>query len=352
MIPKLIILENIIFEVGMKRCFILIFICFCLLSCSNECVSINDDFSKKRVVSLIEWNLQTFFDGETLGTEYAEFVKSDSWNRSKYESRLKKLCDFIAKENADVFVFEEIENIGIIHDISNSLAGFSWSDSEKWMYSCFAKNEGTSIGCGIISKFPIMSVKTHEMDIRVQRVSQPSSRPLIQASLDVDGKSLDVFVAHWKSKSGGELETEIWRDWQESLCGYRLKNFSCENRAAIVCGDFNRNAEDFFCRIGSCNNEKNTFFRFVDFGCSGQIGLFSPWLVRNEVELFKTGSYFYQNEWERIDNIFGLGEFRILDFCPLDDGEWVNEDGTPFRYKMYNEKGYSDHLPISCKIEL
>ncbi len=340
----------------MKRFFILFCACLCFLSCSDGSVFLNERPSEKKVVSLVEWNLQTFFDGETSGSEYAEFTKSGNWNRDKYEVRLKRLCDFIANVNADFYVFEEIEHVGVIHDICNLLAGFSWDEGEKWMYSCFAKNEDSSIGCGVISKFPIVSVKTHEMDIRILKENQPSSRPLIQASFDVAGKNLEVFVVHWKSKSGGETETEIWRDWQESMCGYCLSSFLNEsadvgNKAAVVCGDFNRSVEDFVCKVGSKSNENNSVFRFVDFGSGNFVSLFSPWLV-NDTNLFDYGSYFYQDEWERIDNVFSVGNLRIIDFNPMDEGEWVNDDGTPFRYSLFSEKGYSDHLPLFCNLEL
>ena len=42
-------------------------------------------------ISITSWNLQTFFDGNTTGTEYSEFRKSKNWNVTTYEARLNKL---------------------------------------------------------------------------------------------------------------------------------------------------------------------------------------------------------------------------------------------------------------------
>ena len=47
-------------------------------------------------------------------------------------------------------------------------------------------------------------------------------RPIMEVNLDVGGRNVILFVNHWKSKSGGEEESEIWRDWQETLLAGRL----------------------------------------------------------------------------------------------------------------------------------
>ena len=41
--------------------------------------------------------------------------------------------------DADVYVFEEIENKNILIDISNRLSGNSWNQGRNWNYAFFAK---------------------------------------------------------------------------------------------------------------------------------------------------------------------------------------------------------------------
>ena len=81
-------------------------------------------------ISVINWNLQTFFDANRDGCEYQEFQKSEKWNKDAYLKRLKNVCSFMNSTNSDIYVFEEIENAGIIYDISNQLAGNVWNQKK------------------------------------------------------------------------------------------------------------------------------------------------------------------------------------------------------------------------------
>ena len=92
---------------------------------------------------------------------------------------------------------EEIENEGIINDIANQFAGNSWDSSKNWTYSCFAKEKNSSIGCAVLSKYPLFGIKTHSLDIRTQKDSQPSMRPIMEVNLDVGGRNVILFVNHF-----------------------------------------------------------------------------------------------------------------------------------------------------------
>ena len=72
-----------------------------------------------QTIRIVNWNVQTFFDANADGCEYAEFKSPKSkWGRDEYAARLGRLCDAIKKLNADVYVFEEIENEGVMYDLS------------------------------------------------------------------------------------------------------------------------------------------------------------------------------------------------------------------------------------------
>ena len=155
----------------------MIYVLFSLLlvSCSIEP-------GNKTKVSVATWNVQTFFDSTLDGTEYAQFRKED-WNASKYEQRLEKLCKVLMSLDADIIVMEELENEDILYDINNRLAGNSWNQKKMWTYCCFSKNEGSSIGCGVFSRFEICDVKLHNIDIRTEKSTQPYTRPVMEVGL-------------------------------------------------------------------------------------------------------------------------------------------------------------------------
>ncbi len=324
-----------------------------LAACSlNECDSDTSSQngsspSRSCSFSIANWNVQTFFDGVTEGSEYSDFKSAAKWSNSKYYTRLKRLCEVLARLNADVFVLEEIENEGIINDIANQFAGNSWDSSKNWTYSCFAKEKNSSIGCAVLSKYPLFGIKTHSLDIRTQKDSQPSMRPIMEVNLDVGGRNVILFVNHWKSKSGGEEESEIWRDWQETLLAGRLAEISSASASApcIICGDFNRDIREFCVLEGGSRTEGNISLRGAK-----PVKVYSPWLTESGSLSSETGSYYYKGSWERIDHIFSFGKARISAFSPRAESPWAKEDKTPFAYKIYSGEGYSDHLPVMASV--
>ncbi len=347
---------------------ILLFIAFAS-GCNSEI-----HFSPQKEYSLVCWNLQTFFDGNIDGCEYTEFKKSDNWDEGKYRVRLQRLCDSIKKLNADIFVLEEIENEKIILDISNMLCGTSWKNSERWNYACFTKENGSSIGCAVLSRIPIKEVNTHSLDIRTQKEAQPSMRPVTYVNFSAGKKDFCVIVNHWKSKSGGAEKSEIWRDWQEALCERIIPNDT--EFPALICGDFNRDAKEFIHFFEENQNENiksaNTIFRgfcevpkedFSDSESSEDFSilpyflpeekiLYSPWYNADGEFSTATGSYYYKENWERIDHIFTNTQIKILTFSPCAEAPWLNEYGEPDSYKIYNGRGYSDHLPLKCTFQI
>ncbi len=301
----------------------------------------------KQSLSLVCWNVQTFFDAVTTGIEYQEFKNSERWTKEKYVKRLNKLCEIMTNLNPDIFVMEEVENTEVVQDIANTLAGGSWEHKKNWQYTCFTKELGSAIGCAVFSRYEISELKTHVLDIRTQETSQPSSRPLMQLTVNIGNRELELFVNHWKSKSGGEMETEIWRDWQELVLAERTTDLIKEMQAPLIvmCGDFNRSAEDFVIESVS-GKTTNTVLR----GNSETVKVWSPWFNSAGKLSSENGSYYYNGEWERIDNILLLGNLEMTSFSAVRDSPVADEEGIPVSYKVYTGEGYSDHLPLKCVI--
>lgn len=323
-----------------KLRFLLVF-CGCLIfaACRND-VRINDDRENSgRGVTLCTWNLQTFFDSVKEGTEYTEFVKSENWNKDAYITRLVRLTEMMKSVDADVYVFEEIENEAVIQDISNQLAGKAWDPNYNWSYACFSKESGSSIGCGVLSRFPLIEMKNHSLDVRTGE-KMPSMRPLLEVVVEVDSGCFSLFVNHWKSKSGGVSETEIWRDWQEAVLGRKLEGVS----RAVCAGDFNRDINDFV------QDNNQVVLRVSGFGDSWENSVENPWITGVGEPYLEIGSYVFQNQWERIDHIMTYGDIYQEGFHPVAQDPWCDEKKYPVPYKLYTGYGYSDHLPLWTRL--
>ncbi len=304
-------------------------------------------------VTLVTWNVQTFFDAVKNGCEYDEFKKGGNWSKEKYLERLERLCDCLKKMDADVFVLEEIENEAVIHDVCNGLGGTNWDFTKNWNYSCFAKKEESAIGCAVLSRYELLDLKVHDLDVQTGIGRQPGMRYLMEVKLDCGGKELVLFANHWKSKSGGEAETEIWRDWQESVLAARLVELLLNGGGrlpVVMCGDFNRDVREFVGGGFAKDRPANVLLRFAGFGAEECVEVYSPWFTDNGDLSFDTGTYYYKKNWEYIDQIFCSSGARITEFEPCTDGPWITSGGIPFSYKIYSGQGYSDHLPLKCKV--
>ncbi|MCR4741750.1 MAG: endonuclease/exonuclease/phosphatase family protein [Treponema sp.] len=330
------------------------------LSCQNQTSKIqpeSSDLENKEYINIVNWNLQTFFDCQTLGNEYSDFQNASKWSKDKYLTRLSNLCQVITSLDADLYVFEEIENDGILYDISNQLAGRSWDLKDNWNYAAFAGGKDSCIGLGILSKYPLSDLKSHSLDIRVQGEEQPSLRPILQVKVQLENKSLILLANHWKSKLGGKEETEIWRDWQEFALAKIVDNILNDdsfdqNCKLLICGDFNRDIGDFIEDL-DIQKSGNIYLR----GFSRQEGeksieLYSPWYFKSGLLSDKIGSYYYQDSWSRIDNFFLLDSDLLLDFSVKAEDPWADENNIPNSYKIYTGQGFSDHLPIYCRLGL
>lgn len=333
----------------------ILFCCISLLiiisGCSTSVIT-DEETDSSTVVSLACWNTQTFFDAEIEGTEYEDFQNLAKWSRDKYLQRLSRLCETIKSLNADVIVLEEIENTAVVQDIANQLAGNSWDKNKNWTYGAFGKDAGAAIGCAVFSRYELQNLKLHSMLIKTQKTVQPSVRPLLEVTVMVEEKPVVLFVNHWKSKSGGEEASEIWRDWQEALLADRVARTGIES-ACVMCGDFNRDAREFICSFSGKNSWSNTILRGTgNTSKNNRVEVYSPWFNSSGSFATETGSYYYNKSWERIDHIFVSGAVKLSAFSPRTDGDWAGVGGVPNAYKLYTGEGYSDHLPLMCTLTL
>jgi endonuclease/exonuclease/phosphatase family metal-dependent hydrolase len=256
-----------------------------------------------------------------------------------------------------VFTFEEIENGAVLVDISNELAGHL-SRNRAYPYAAFATAEGSSIGCGVLSRYPIAGMTVHAVDVRDKQLGvPPRMRPLLEVQLDIGNgdtvkfaqqtrrrllSPVTLFVAHWKSKVGGEDEATAWQDRQAGVLARRVATLAKEpNHGIVALGDFNRDMGDF-----ESPGDGTVAL--------GDVSLAAGWLSFDPA-LTGPGSYFFRGGWERIDHVFVAGNCSLLSFSAESAGPWAMEhDGEriPYRYVLGTGKGYSDHLPVRCVVRL
>ncbi|MDR0643867.1 MAG: endonuclease/exonuclease/phosphatase family protein [Treponema sp.] len=310
------------------------------------------------VLTIVLWNVQAVFDGKEDGREYEDYT--DGWTREKYLARLNAIGNALdsIETTPDIVALVEVENSDVLEDLSRGILvkyGYHWT--------FFGHNEGSALGIGVLSKLPFTKTQVHA----AQHNGLTAPRPILEAQITVEGQSMALFFCHWKSKLGGDIETEPSRRLSARVVARRIEEIHAEtpDMPVIVMGDLNENYNEFFLQdkayvtallpddpTAAEMAQGQTDFLVISagkppiaeyFSC---LALYSPW---TEME---GGSYNYQKSWETIDHF-------LLNFPLFDEKDWefgscavirqasfLNKYGYPASYNPNTGYGLSDHLPL------
>lgn len=160
--------------------------------------------------------------------------------------------------------------------------------------------------------------------------------------------TIHVFVVHAPSRRGGEAETRGYRVSVATRLMQAIDSvmLSVPDSKVMVMGDFNDYCGDAALRY-LCGEDEDSHNRTIlhDVSCQAR-GL------HNNVE----GTYRYQGEWRSLDHIL-VSEALIPNVrrCYINDPDFLLAEDkryggkTPhrtFKGPIFDEKGYSDHLPL------
>lgn len=350
---------------------------------------------------ILSYNTQNLFDDHRDGGEYPEFIPggSSGWNRRTYRQRLERL-GMVIRDLAklpDIVILEEIESIKVLEDLCADFL-----PANAYPIRSIQADPG-SIHIGLLSRVPLQASHSHrvwqdgetarsiwEIWFRLKATSAKAG----SKEAEIPSGSLVVFANHWKSKSGGEAESEDLR----RLAARTLRDRAAELRTnwpsldMLACGDLNEaihTADDVVpaARKSRRGNIRQTvgvslsqhgqsgthwalgqrttketepaklgFAELVVAALDGQsesiATWYSPWLNRAQTGSEPIGSYCYRGKWEAIDH-FLIGSalrddqnWSYTGFQLISDTQLLNDQGVPHRWDSRTKQGYSDHLPI------
>lgn len=362
-------------------------------------------------IEIISWNVQNLFDGIDNGKEYPEFDPGQGkWNDSLFHDRLEKISEIIIASSPprgpDILILEEIENGNCIDQLNQfylPLCGYRYH---------FTSNNPTSIQTAILSRCPIQILRSH----RISCIPDSDTlyfRDIMEAEIELPESKLLVFINHWKSRRGGVSESEHLRIQSSTALNQiiqkRQSTSEYENHGIIICGDLNESHDQFsqweektLCALmpwkSFAENElkpksplemllgtvfysetygetPNPLLIFTDKEELNLIGddaivFYSPWeewlktesenINGNETVSEKTGSYFFNKEWDTIDHFLisknmltskrgqtpCYRKFEVIKLPQL-----LTKGGIPKKWITRYKSGYSDHLPIKLLID-
>ena len=298
-----------------RKAIILFSVLLLLVSCSG-C-----EKQERTGFRIAQWNVQNLFDANNDGTEYSEYTRQGGWSSKFYRSRLENVetvLSYSGLSEAEIIVLNEVENSAVTQDIMN----LDTLQKRGFLYQACASEEGGAISVAIISSIPIQDVRLHSVQ---------GARPVIEARFEICSKNVYVLAIHGKSNLGTEDEVRELRqrtgDALENRTQYLRRNDpTC---LVVIAGDFNEDP-----RQGNIIKDMGLWYSFWD-----------------DVAFDGKGSYLYDGQWMRYDNIILSSDF-ISQAGVVQTGILTDTGGSPNRWRRELLSGVSDHLPVWLQVSL
>lgn len=306
-----------------------------------------------------------FYNAENLFDTFDDTLKNDEaflpegqnyWTWTKYTKKIQNICKVITAVggwNPPAIVgMCEIENRYVLEGVTQH------TPLKKHNYQVihFESGDKRGIDVGMLylkSKFTPISARP----IRITFPFAPTHKTrdvLYVKGVTFKQDTIHIFINHWPSKYGGEMETVPSRNYVGDVVKEICDSISkAEPRANIfITGDLNDGVE------AECVKDHLDAHISYDNPRANKLYNLSYYLEKEK----GMGSHKFQGEWSIIDHLIVSG--AMLDkkgkvYTTLDDAHIFNADFlmekdegnygfTPFRtyLGMKFHDGFSDHLPV------
>lgn len=312
---------------------------------------------------VMEYNVENLFDcrHDSLKND-KEFLPTSvrGWNYPRFSEKVNKIAKVIlaasGEQVPDLVALCEVENDYCMQ----TLTRYSPLKDAAYKYVMTDSPDERGIDVALLyqpATFRLLGAQS--VGVPLEHLGHRPTRDILHVTgRVVSGDTLDVFVCHFPSRSGGERHSEP----------YRLAAASCLRKAAdsifstrqyphiIITGDFN----DY---PSSCSVRE-----VLDASSPLQKKEVNPVSLYNLTAGKSGGTYRYKGEWNILDQMIVNGRLlmnasrvrttyekaRIVVFPFLLEEDDRYGGDTPFRtYKgMRYHGGYSDHLPILLELEI
>ncbi len=142
------------------------------------------------------YNVENLFDLRKSGSEYTEYIPFTGygWNEKNFRRKLENISRVVCDLKPDILALQEIESDDALLALQSELSKCGVNLPQR----AIAKKKLTAVRCALLSKFPIVDVNELDPD------PKSKLRNILEATVEVDGRRVTLFVNHWKSRSGPE----------------------------------------------------------------------------------------------------------------------------------------------------
>ena len=320
--------------------------------------------SQARLLRLMFYNVENLFDTENDSlTNDDEFTPDGmrNWTKSRYWEKLHHISSVIAAigewNPPEIIGLCEIENRKVLEDLcfKSGLANFNY----KIIHKESLDPRGIDVAMLYRSKqLKPLIYKAIKIDFPFNGTLRTRDILYVKAQAR-NGDTLHVYINHWPSRAGGQIETERNRLHVSSILRNELDSIFKISKYSkiIIMGDLNDYPENkSVCKI----LEARTNFDSIN---PSQLYNLSHIILLNT----KTGSHKFEGEWGILDQIIVSGSlllaneglFTRKENAHIFSADFLLEDDDLYSgkklYRTYNgykyHGGYSDHLPVFIDLE-
>ena len=317
----------------------------------------------QRLFRVVSYNVENLFDTQDNPlADDEEFLPQGQrhWTPKRYNHKLQQLAKVITAAGEwtepALICLCEVENDSTLYHLCHRTP----LRTQAYRYVCSDTDDPRGIRVALLYQRDQFALEGYE-SLRIPfRGGQKRSRPLLHVwGRVVTGDTLDVFVCHFPSRSGGQLESESFRlDAARHLrraCDslYRLRR----HPHLLVMGDLNDTPTDRSLLEGL---KAQPYKPDLTFPKTDTLTLYNLFATRRTGQ--PEGSHKYQGSWSQLDHCLVDGSllqadatFRLrpegvrifdADFLWTTDKTYLGRRPKRTFYGFTYEGGFSDHLPL------
>lgn len=315
-----------------------------------------DGQGKYRIVS---YNLENLFDCEDDPQTNDESFTPEGdhqWTYGKYWLKLNNLSRAITAagewETPFIIGLCEVENAKVVSDLLNK------TQLKNIGYQYIHKDSPDRRGVDVAMAYdPKVFHLISEEFIPVHLTEGRPTRDILHATGTIlNGDTLHLFVNHWPSRYGGELESKDKRvEAGEILRSHTdIIMHETPNARIIIMGDFNDYPDDESLNYGLCAVSPT---KFTNFGFRNDELYNLSYAIHEKGD---RGSHNFGGKWGMLDQIIVSGTLLQRDATTFIQSDQLNICEASFLLKegangylpkrsflgTFFAYGYSDHLPI------
>lgn len=312
------------------------------------------------------YNVENLFDcqHDSLKNDH-QFLPEGTyaWTYNRYQDKLSKIAKVVAASATEkkhgwkypeLVGLCEVENHHCISDLTQrsplKKAGYRYVMTES------PDERGIDVAL-LYQRKAFKVIDTEHIRVPHQSIKRAPTRDMLHVVGKVaSGDTLDVFVCHMPSRSGGQAQSEPYRLFTCALLKHKVDSTLSlrMHPNAVIMGDFNDYPTD-----KSISQALGAEAPSIDI---------QPRSLYNLMNGREGGSYRYRGEWGWLDNLIVSGyllqgnrrlhtsytQARVLNHPFLLEEDTKYKGVTPFRtyVGMKYHGGYSDHLPVCVDLTI